>query len=1081
MKKFLLSFIALVFAFLQVSAQERTVSGKVISIEDGSALPGVNVIVKGTTNGSVTDIDGNYRISVPAEGGILVFSFIGLATEEVEIGARSVLDLQMSPDVQQLSEVIVTAVGIEQNKRALGYSVQNVAGDDVIRSGETNIVNALNSKAAGVTVVSSAGSPGASANIRIRGNTSINGSNSPLFVIDGVPIDNSDPGNGVGGVDRSNRAIDLNPNDVESLTVLKGPAATALYGIRAANGAIIITTKKGTNSSKPTVNISAGVTFDRINKIHDFQNEYAQGAGGNYRGPENGTGSSWGPLVSSLEYATDPDAANAPSSDVFFNGQYAFDRNGYLVPSGTGNGTPANTYDKEDFFVTGVTQDYNISVSGGGENVNYFISAGNYDQSGIVPNAEWKRRSFRSNINAQLTERLSAGISAYYANSGGQRIQRGSNISGIGIGLYRTAPTFDNTNGLDSKDAADDPSSYILPDGSQRAYRYNINTNRAIYDNPYWIVNNIPFFDNVDRLTGYITTAYDITDWMKVSYKLGLDYFSEENLNAFDIGTASTPAGSVIQTNRVNTDINSDLLLLISKDINEDLNISATLGHNYYSSERTINTATGNTLGAQGFYHISNATDIQATQNILERELYGVFGEFRFDYKNMVFLNISGRNDWSSLLPEDNNSFFYPAVSAGVDITEVLGQSNNPTIPYAKLRASWGQVGSDAPFFYATSSVYVSAVSGGDGFTDGITFPAFGVNAFERDFTLGNPNLEPETTTTIELGADLKFLNGRVGLDLTWYKKNSEDQILAVDVAPTTGVGSIIRNGGEIENTGIEILLTGTPVTVGDFSWDVGINFTHFESDVVDLPDDIGEAGIFLAGFTSTSSRVIEGQPYGALFGNRFARNEEGRLIIGSNGWPLQDPTDGVIGDPTPDWLAGISNTWSYKGFSLTALLDIRSGGDIWNGSKGVLNFFGVTQETADQRTITGYVFDGVKADSEGNATEAENNIPVDFGLGGDRWTRYAFGGLSEESIEDGSWVRLREVTLSYNLPSKLFQGNFISGGSISLTGRNLFLITEYTGIDPEVNLTGASNGYGLEYFGLPNTRSYGVRVNLSF
>lgn len=1082
MKKILLSSFFLCCLFLSgtLYAQTRTVTGKVTAAEDGQPLPGVNVVVKGTSVGTVTNIEGQFSLEV-SNGDVLVFSFVGLRTKEITVDSRNSYDISMETDVTQLGEVVVTAVGIEQNKRALGYSVQNVEGDEIQQSGETNIVNALNAKVAGVTVVSSAGSPGASANIRIRGNTSINGSNSPLFVIDGVPIDNSAPGNGVAGVDRSNRAIDLNPNDVESLTVLKGPAATALYGIRAANGAIIITTKKGTYNAAPQVTVSAGVTFDRINKFHDLQQEYAQGSGGNYRGPETGVGSSWGPRISDLEFATDPEHPNAPAAQFFNNGQYIFDQNGFLVPAGTGNGTPANAYNNEDFFVTGVTQDYNVSVRGGSERTSYFMSAGYFDQDGIVPNATWSRKSFRSNLTTQISDKLTAGISAYYANSGGLRIQRGSNISGIGIGLYRTAPTFDNTNGLSSDEAADNPSAYVLPDGSQRAYRYNANTGRAIYDNPYWIINRIPFNDNVDRLTGYVNLKYELNDWIDFSYKLGLDYFSEENLQAFDIGSADTPAGSITQTNRVNTDINSDFLILINRDLSSDLNLQATIGHNYFSSERTVNQAVGNTLGAQGFYHIANATDIQASQNILRRELFGVFAEARLDYRNMLFVNVSGRNDWSSLLPEENNSFFYPAVSVGLDVTEALGQSNNPAIPYAKVRASWGQVGNDAPFFYATSSVFVPAVAGGDGFTNGITFPAFGVNAFERDFTLGNPDLKPETTTTIELGADVRFLDNRLGVDFTWYKQTSEDQILAVDLAPSTGVGSIIRNGGEIENTGIEILLTATPVQTTDFNWDITVNYTAYESDVIDLPDDIGEAGIFLAGFTSTSSRVIEGEQYGALFGSKFLRNEAGELVIGSNGWPLADPLEGVLGDPNPDWLAGIRNTFSYKGLSLSALLDIRSGGDVWNGTKGVLNFFGVTQETADQRSIEGFVFDGVKADAEGNPTDEVNNIPVNFGLGGDRWTRYAFGGLSEESIEDGSWVRLREVTLSYVLPASLFADRgFLSGASVSFTARNLFLITEYSGIDPEVNLTGASNGFGLEYFGLPNTRSYGFRVNLN-
>ena len=427
-------------------AQDRTVSGKITSAEDGSALPGVTVVVKGTTTGTITDTDGNYRLNVPQDGGVLVFSFIGFGTYETEIGSRSDISVSMTPETTQLSEVVVTAVGIETNKAQLGYSIENVNSDDIIAAKEPNMVTALAGKVAGVQVISSAGSPGASANIRIRGSTSIGRSNSPLFVVDGVPIDNTESGNGVAGVDQSNRAIDINPNDIQDLTVLKGPAATALYGIRAANGAIIITTKKG-QEGKAVVNFSSSYSAERINKFNELQSTYAQGrpSGGVpiWRGPATAEGFSWGPRISDLE---------------FDGSDYPYDVNGQLVPTGTGNGVPAKAYDAyETFFVTGQTWDNNISVSGGTAGTKYFMSAGALNQKGVVPKATFNRYTFRANIEQQLSDRINVGISGGYTNSGGFRIQRGSNLQGVMLGLIRNTPTFDVGNTKSGFDAANDP------------------------------------------------------------------------------------------------------------------------------------------------------------------------------------------------------------------------------------------------------------------------------------------------------------------------------------------------------------------------------------------------------------------------------------------------------------------------------------------------------------------------------------------------------------------------------------------------------------------------------------------------
>lgn len=1073
MKKILLMlFLGITFVSYGTLAQERTVSGTVTDAENDSPLPGVNVVLKGTTVGTTTDIDGNYRLLVPSEGGILSYSFIGYTTTNVDIAGRSVIDVQLESDIKQLSEVVITAVGIEANKRALGYSVQNVDADEIVSSREPNIVNALNQKVAGVNIVSASGSPGAASRITIRGAKSINGTNSPLFVVDGIPISNSDAGNGVAGVDRSNRAIDLNPNDIQSVTVLKGPAATVLYGIRAANGAVIITTKKGAEG-KAVISFNSTFTADEVNQFMDLQKSYAQGQpldidddgiyeGPFWLGPHTAAGFSWGPAIADLE---------------FDGSDYAYDRNGRLVAEGTGNGMPAIAYDNVDnFFVTGLTFDNNLSVSGGDEKTTYFISAGWLDQSGVVPTATFERKSFRANITTEITDRLTVGAQANYVNSGGNRIQRGSNLQGIMLGLIRNTPTFDIGNGLTGYDAVDDPSTYLLPDGSQRSYR------AGVYDNPYFTINKNPFIDDVNRIVGNINMGYDITPWMKVTYKLGTDVYTEEYINAFDINKSpfgfNWSDGSVTQFNRVNKLLNSDLLLLINTDLNEEVNLSATLGHNYYRTFSRTRFTTGNDLAAPDFYHISNASDFIAGEGIGRRELYGVFADIKVGWRNQVFLNVSGRNDWSSRLPDENNSFFYPAVSLGWDFTETFQMDTDAMLSYGKLRASWGQVGNDAPFLYATDNYFGPAFIGGDGFISSLRFPNFGTNAFERSTTLGNDQLKAETTTTYEFGADLRFFGGRLGFDLTYYNAETTDQVITLDIPTPTGFSSVFTNAGVISNEGFEAVITATPVETGDFSWDFLANFTQYETIVEDLPE--GVENIFLAGFTSTSSRVVEGRPYGALFGSMYQRNAEGRLIIGSKGWPLQAETDGYLGDPNPDWLLGIRNTFTWKGLSLSGLIDIRQGGDVWNGTRGIANYFGVSQLTAEQRDITGFVFDGVTETGE------ENTTPVDFanvsnGVGSYKWVRYGFGGLSEESIQDGSWVRLRDLSLSYRLPAGILENTLIESASITLTGRNLFLITDYDGIDPETNLTGASNGFGLDYFNMPNTKSYGVSLNITF
>jgi TonB-linked SusC/RagA family outer membrane protein len=1050
----------------------RIVAGKVVDKETQEPIPGVNILLKGTSLGTVTGADGTFSIDIPDTGGSLVFSFIGYKTREEPIDERTEILVAMESDVISLGEVVVTAVGIESNKRQIAYAVRNVDTNQVMDAHETNLVSALSAKTAGVQVTSSSGVPGASASIRIRGNKSFRGSNSPMFVIDGVPVDNNSSGNDASGVDVSNRVVDINAADIESMTILSGPSATALYGLRAANGAVIITTKRG-KKGNATIKFTSSYAIDRINKLPARQTKYAQGApsGGvfSYVGPDafdvTTDINSWGPLISELEFS---DAEN-----------YPYDKNGILVPKGTGNGKPAKVYDPyKTFFIDGHTFDNNLTVSGGSDVIRYFVSAGRIYQTGVVPNANFQRTSFRANIDADINSRLSVGVSSMFTNSGGNRMLRGSQVSGVMTGVLRNPPTFDIGNGKTGMAAANDPRTYLLPNGEQRTFATDEADDGSVnakYDNPFFTVNRNPYQDNVNRFLGNINFTYKVFPWLKAQYKLGLDHYTDRRNSGIDVNSASESLGSVAQSVRSNTDINSDFLLLANKEVGENFEINATLGHNFFSTEFVTQSSSGTGLAIPGFFNIRNASDVQSSEGISRRMVVGLYGDFKIIYQDYLILNLTGRNDWSSTLPVGNNSFFYPAVSVGFVPTEKWQLPSSHFLSYAKLRASYGKTGNDAPL-YSTNSYYSFATADGDDIIGGTSFPAFGVTAYEKGGLLANDKLRPELSTTVELGGDLKFVQGRLGVELTWYKTVTVDQIVNVTVSAASGYTQYIQNAGTMQNTGIEAVLSGTPVKSNNFSWDISINFTRNRNLVTDVPGEVEDLSI--ASFSSVSSRIIEGQPYGVLSGTRYKRNEAGQMIIGNDGWPIIDTQQGVIGDPNPDWIAGISNTFTYKGFGLSILWDIRKGGDLWNGTRGFMSYLGVSKESGDQRDIRNFVFDGVTLDGQVNTTPVDFANPLN-GLSGIRWRRSGSQGVAEDMIEDGSWVRLRSVSLSYDLPKSKLPA-FLNQASLTVYARNLLLFTKYSGIDPETNLRGASNDMGWDYFNHPNTKSFGATLQLT-
>lgn len=1038
----------------------RTISGQ-LSNEAGEALPGGTLFLKGTTIGTVTDEFGRYELLLPAGKQTMMVSFTGFEERSFLIADQSRLNIVLKVAENELDEIVITAVGIAANKRKMGYSIDNLSIDDLNQTNEYNLVQALSQKSSGLWINSSSGSPGASAQILIRGFRSINGNNKPLFILDGMPIDNSTFGTGTGGVDVSNRLIDLNMQDIEKISVLKGASATVLYGIRAANGAIVISSKKG-KLGAPGISFSTSLGFNSVNKLPPRQRTYAQGIFDNgkmtYKGPETNENASYGPPLSQLEYdgATD----------------YPYDKKGRLVALGGGNGLPAESYDPyQSFFVNGWIHQQHLSVSGGTNFLNYYMSFGHLRENGIVPKANFERYSFKGVFDLKVSRQFSATLFTNLSHADSYRMKRGSMFSGVPLGLFRNPNSFDIGNGKSGMAAANDPATYQLDNGQQRSFRAN-----GSYDNPFWTVNRNPFDDKVNRVVQNVTLNYQLSDWLSFSYIAGIDYYEDRRKDAFDIYSGTHPKGLLDWTTIRSTNFNSDFLIKANKKINDQWHLKATIGHNYYQSRFKTEETTGDELKQPGIYALSNAFRIFSQENIFNKKLSGIYADLLFSYKNILYLNLSGRNDWSSTLPKRNNSFFYPGVHLGFEFTELLGLTDHPLLSYGKLRLSYAKAGNDAGV-YLTDTYYNFGLADGDDLLPAIEFPAFGINAFERSTILGNSQLKPETSSNFEIGTDLKLLKGRLQVDFTWYNSITSDQIVNAQLSASTGFLQSPRNAGTIENKGIEWGMKFVPVRQNNFRWEVKSSFSKFNSIVKSLPEGI--PNIVMASFTNLSSVIIEGQPYGVLVGTSVKRHSNGQMIIDSEGFPALDNQQTIVGDPNPDWLLGIQNTFNFNRFSFHFLVDIRKGGDLWNGTRGVMSYLGISEVSGDLRDTRNYVFEGLTESGEPNTKEVDFANPAN-GMNGIYWRRYGFLGLAENHIEDASWIRLREVNLSYRFTPRWFS-NRQSELSLVLSGYNLLLFTKYSGIDPETNLRGDSNIIGWDYFNLPNVKGWNLKIGLNF
>ncbi len=1067
MKKILMIFVLALTTTAMMLGQTVQITGTVTSKDDGLSIPGASVAVKGTTIGALTDADGRYTLAVPQTANTLVFSFIGMKKTEVLIEGRTRIDMAMESDLVGLDEVVVTAVGISREKRELGYNVQSVNTDVISSRPNADLVNSLAGRTSGIQIISSAGDAGASTYLTIRGAHSITGNNQPLFVVNGLPIISGGGGGGVDGVTTSSRSIDLNPEDIESISVLKGGAATALYGVRAANGALIITTKSGKNLTARKVEFHTSVGFDKISQVPALQNVFSQGMDGVWIG---GNAASFGAKIADLEY--DGDAT------------YKWDPNGRLVAKGLGNGNPAVAYNPFDFFQTGAAYNNRLSVSNGNELGSYFFSMSNLTQEGVVPNNKFGRTTFRLNATSKLSKKVTVGADFAYTNSKARQIQKGSNVSGIMLGLVRTARTFDNSAG------------YIFPDGTQRNYR-----NGGGYDNPYWVSNKISFDENVNRFTGSANLNVNFTDHLSLSYTGGVDWYNRRYSDRFAIYSRAYPAGYYDEYMAYSGILNSDLLLSYTQALGDNFDLKLTVGNNLYSTY--FKSLYGNATGLQiaDFYQLSNSPTNTVSHGSSAYRTAAFFGDFSLAFKNILYLGMTGRNDWSTTMPEANLSAFYPSISLGFVFTELGSLKESNVLTYGKLRASAARTANIAGP-YSTSNYFYQA-GAGDGWTNGVNFPYLGQTGFEQGSGLGNPDLKHETMDSWEVGLELRFFKNRINLDATYFSNLNTGLLMSVPIAASTGFTSVYMNAASMDSKGVELSLDASPVATKNFNWNILVNFTKLKNMVLKLAPGVDNLG--LGGFTEPQVRAIAGQPYGSIFGNEWAKDENGNVLINDDptdsfrdGYPWVDTREFAnIGNTSPDWTANITNTMSYKGLSLSFMWDIKKGGIMWNGTGHAMNYFGTSAATAFREvyyTPEGTIdFDRTPAENirvfEGVYGHLVNGVPVGSGVANvtpvvldQAWFRGQGsnfgGGASSAAMEPTDWLRLRDISLSYDIPVK---NTFMKNLQVYVTGKNLMLFTPYTGIDPETNLQGASNGQGMDYFNNPGTKTYMGGIKVTF
>ncbi|WP_293904572.1 SusC/RagA family TonB-linked outer membrane protein [Sphingobacterium sp. UBA5670] len=1076
MKQTLLSFLVGGMILTSVAfAQEKKISGRVTSA-DGKAIPGVTVVVQGTNQATQTDTDGNYSLNVPA-GKVVVFRSVGFDDKTIIVNNNSsVFNVSLVNHDNALEEVVVTANAIKREKRSLGYSAPTIKSDELTEGRNSSAINSLAGKVAGVNITSTSNSPGSSSRVVLRGGSSISGNNQALIVVDGTPIDNTSKMGGasdLSSVDFGNRGNDINPDDIASVTVLKGPAAAALYGSRASNGALIITTKSGKKGAKNEITFSSTNTLSSILKLPEFQNQYGQGASGYNKAGD-------------LIYTNDPKenwSWGAPfTGEVQEWGQAV---NGVRQKKAYS----AVKDNVRDFFDLGIASDNNLSFSGGSDKSTFYLGLNALNSNGVYPGKKdnYNKYGVRFNGTTEFSNKFSAGIAVNYSRINSNNVGGGQGGGSVYNNLLQTPRDIDVV-GL--KDLSNPYNGYGYTDENGVAHNDVYGYYGAYTMNPYWVLANYNNYNDVNRIMGNFNVNYKPTEWLTFQERIGLDNYSDRRRSEspkysflpidntsgnYSEGNIQTDPGQYrIDQFNVN-EIVHDFMATATHKFNDDWDASFMIGNNIRQRKTTSNSTATNSSGGlvvPGWYNLANSNGpldlIEDTWS--NRRLVGVYGDLNVSYKNIAYLQATARNDWSSTLPKKNNSFFYPSVSGSFVASELFSPELKSKFSYAKIRANWAQVGSDTDPYQLISTFSRSTIAGGFGST---TFPFGNVSALMSGNTIGNLNLKPEITTSFEVGTELGFFNNRLSADFTYYKNNSKNQILSIPIPLSTGYGLSLVNAGKVQNNGVELTLRGTPVKTENLTWELFGTFTKNNSKVVELMDGVQQVSV--GGFSGMSIVAAVGRPYGEFYGVTNATDAQGRTIVDQKtGLPIASSKPEYLGTYNPDFQASLGTSLSYKNWSMSALFDTKQGGVFYSRTKDIMGFVGTSAESGGDRI--GQIFpNSVYLDASGNSvvntTATYDKI--------DYYPNMEAG----VNVVDATYIKLRNLTFTYKFSKDMLKNTPFGAASIGVFGNNLFIWTpsENKYADPEVNSSGAGNAQGFDFTAQPSLRNYGINVKVSF
>jgi len=1083
----ILSFITLTFLIScpLIYGQQKQITGTITFSTKSTLAQGVTVNVEGTTISVATDSSGKYVLNIPQSSTTLVFSYIGMKTVTEQINGRSIIDVSLSEDFNELDDIVITALGVKGERDKFASSVTSLKGSTIAKSGETGILNGLSGKVSGVVVTRTGGDPGAGSYIQIRGQNTINGNAQPLFIIDGIPVSNASDNIGAArsnGIIQQSRINDINPEDIERVEVLKGASAAAIWGSRAANGVIVITTKKGKNNGgKINISFKSTVSFDQVNKIHPLQTRYGQGSNGIFI---QGNRSSFGDLISDRlggtdNFITNPTAAGYQGFVTLSDGS-----NRYAIASGTpgnphGGKNDRSTFDHtKDAFQTGYFIDNSFSISGGNEKSTFVLSFGNLNQDGVVKSAsDYDRKTVRLNVTNRLTNWFTASANIAYTKINSNRVQEGDNADGILLGSLRTPADFNN-NFYDG--TYTDALGQVFPN-AHVSFRNPLGRElNTIHANPNWNIKNNNNTSEVDRIIGSLQLDATPTNWLTTTARIGIDNYNDNRLERFARNSANFPRGFLSKNWVIEKQFNTDLFAIAKKTINKDFDASLLVGFNYNSRRKeSLSASITNFIIPTAPDILTNAisTNLAANNFNLLNITYGFYAQVDLEAYKMIFLTLTGRNEAASTFgAKTKNNFFFPSAALAWQFSKLEFFDDQSVFNFGKLRLTWGQVGIQ-PQPYQNFNNF-NAATYRDDFSSGLSgiSPTYN-GGYVQSTIAGNDSLRPEIKTETEIGVDLRFFENRISFTATAYFNATKDVILPINLPASTGFTTFNSNAAELENKGIELEIDMDVLKLNNFRWNISANFSTNRNKVISLS---GANSYTLPDSFIANNSLVVGQQFGVFLSTDFLKNATGSYILDANGFPQAGIGVEVIGDPNPDWRAGIGSTFSYKNLSLFALFDTVQGNDIFNGTRGSLYSFGTHADVGN----TAIAPSGGIRDVNGNliaAGTAFQGAIRDFGSGPVALNQAWYQGRGSASntasykqfIEDGSASRLRELTLSYSLKNiKLLKSTELSNIDFSITGRNLVLWTKYTGSDPESNVTGAGLARGQDWFTNPSTKS---------